>query len=84
MKISIEELNIAYEKVNSIYKINGKITKERVEIAVERNPLIDENYFDLDSKYITPFKLIFIADKNLKRYILETNVEVIEDDLDED
>lgn len=79
MKISIEELNLAYLKVIEIKNLEESI-KDIIEVDIERNPLTDENYFNDSSDYVTPFKLQFIFDSKISRYVLLTDVEIIDDD----
>ena len=80
MKVTEEELNLAYSKANSL-KIDGYPVKDLVEIDVERNPLVDSEFFDSESEFVTPFKLEFKFDTNIGpkgAYVLTTEVEVIE------
>lgn len=82
MKITESELNLAYSKANEL-KINNSYVKEIVEIDIERNPLTDEEYFDSDSEFVTPFKLKFQFLSELGprgSYVLITEVDVIGDD----
>lgn len=88
MKISLEELNLSYEKVNQLkrqYKDDGITLPKEVEISIDRNPLTDD-YFDDKSEFITPFKLKFglarIVDSDLYVYFLLSEVEVINQDED--
>ncbi len=84
MKVTETELNLAYTKVNE-YKNNHIDNKlpETIEIDIERNPLTDDCYFDEDSEFVTPFKLIFKFDKNMgskgSYYLVTENIEIIEE-----
>lgn len=82
MKVTEEELNLAYFKVNEI-KNSGSRVEEYIEVDIERNPLTDSEFFDSESEYVTPFKLNFKfnAEVGYKgSYVLVTEVEVIESD----
>lgn len=83
MKISLEELNIAYTKVNQIKRElqdNGKSLPLLIDISIDRNPLIDE-YFDDESEFITPFRLKFeLISTPITTYRLDTKVEIIDED----
>jgi len=82
MKVTEEELNLAYLKANSL-KIDGSPIKDLVDIDVERNPLVDSEFFDSESEFVTPFKLSFRFDTSVGpkgSYVLATEVEVIESD----
>lgn len=83
MKISLEELNIAYTKVNQIKRElqdNSKNLPLLIDISVDRNPLIDD-YFDDESEFVTPFKLKFELISNpITTYRLDTKVEIIDED----
>lgn len=84
MKITIDELNAAYEKVNE-YKLEGYPIKNEVYVDLDRNPLIDEEFFDDKENFVTTVKLKFVFDKNLGKkgsYILATEVDIIDKDED--
>ena len=89
MKISLEELNLSYEKVTQIkkqYREDGIKLPSELEVAIDRNPLTDE-YFDDKSDFVTPFKLKFelmITDNAIETYFLTSNVVVLDQDLDDD
>jgi len=82
MKITTEELNLAYGKVNQLKKEIGEPIKETIEVDLERNPLTDENFFNEDSEFVIPFKLTFKFIENLGpngSYVLSNeNIEVID------
>ncbi len=81
MKITIDELNLAYQKANE-FKINGYPIRQIVEIDVDRNPLIDKDYFG-EGKFVTPFKLKFVLFPNMGSkgaYVLDTDVEIVDED----
>ena len=81
MRITEDELNLAYLKVNEL-KNSGYLTAKTVDIDIERNPLTDVEFFNPDSEFITPVKLTFEFDKTLGSrgsYVLATEVEIIEE-----
>lgn len=86
MKVTLKELNEAYEKANE-YKLEGYPIANEIFIELDRNPLTDKNYFDEDSDFVVVQKLRFIFDKSLGlngSYVLDTEVEVIDIDVDEE
>lgn len=81
-KITIDELNAAYEKANK-FKIDGSPTKLDLIIDLDRNPLTHADYFDEDEEFVTPIKLKFKVDTNLGpkgAYVLVSNVEILDDE----
>lgn len=73
MKITVEELNDAYCKVNEM-KINGFPIRDIVEVTIDRNPLIDHE---------TSLKLTFKLHPKLGpkgSYVLDNDdIEIIDD-----
>ncbi len=83
MKVTIDELNSAYNEVNKL-KINGYPIRTQVEVEVKRNLLTDSDYFTEDEDFSTSVKLAFHADPDVGpkgSYLLVSNVEVIDDDI---
>jgi len=87
VKITETELNLAYLKVNEIKNSGDSLyMEEEISDDLDRNPLIDENFFDDTEEYVLPFKLKFkwmdsIGPKG--SYILDTEVTVIPDDTED-
>lgn len=84
MKITIDELNAAYEQLNEEYKLDGYPIKNEVTLTVDRNPLTDGDYFDEDSNFVTTVKLTFRYDKTMGKkgsYVLVSDgIEIIDED----
>jgi hypothetical protein len=81
MKITVEELNLAYGKVLELKKTLDK-PLDTIQVDLERNPLTDENFFNEDSEFVIPVKLTF---KFLEEvgpsgsYVLaDDNIEIVE------
>lgn len=81
MKITTDELNLAYGKVLEMKKTLSE-PKETIQVDLERNPLTDENFFNEDSEFVMPFKLNFRFIKELGSngaYVLDDEtVEIID------
>lgn len=61
MKITVDELNIGYKKVNLVKSDlleNGQVLPLKLEVDIDRDPLTSE-YFDDSSNFVTPFTLKF-------------------------
>lgn len=82
MKVTIEELNEAYTKVNKL-KINGYPVRTQAEITIQRNPLTDSDYFENEPDANMEVKLLFVLHPDMGSkgaYVLESNVEVIDNE----
>lgn len=87
MKVTLDELNLAYAKVNE-YKLDGYPIRRFVTVDIDRNPLTDSEYFDNDSDFVTVVKLKFEhkPDLGIKgSYVLVSDIDIIDkDDVDEE
>jgi len=78
MKITEDELNLAYAKVNELKKTGD--AERVITVDVDRNPLVDSNFFDEDSNFAMPVKLQFEFDPTCGAkgaYLLTSEVTVI-------
>jgi hypothetical protein len=82
MKITIDELNDAYTKVNK-FKINGYPIRTQAEVTIERNPLTDSDYFENSPDHEMFVRLEFELNPNIGlrgAYVLVSEVEVIDNE----
>lgn len=80
MKITVDELNLAYNEVNK-FKLNGYPIRTSVEVELDRNPLTDKKYFSKEEEFKTKVKLKFELDNDLGpkgSYVLVSNVDIID------
>jgi hypothetical protein len=84
MKVTIDEINAAYEQVNEQYKLDGYPIKNEVIVTLDRNPLTDNDYFEEESDFVTVVKLRFVYDKSLGKRgsyrLASDDIEIIEED----
>lgn len=87
MKVTLDELNSMYEQLNTEYKLDGYPVKNEVTMTLDRNPLTDSDFFDENSTFVTPLKLVFVYDKTLGKngsYRLVSDVEIIDEEGEEE
>jgi len=85
--ITGSELNQAYLRVKEIREDDIEQLypedKQVIEVGIERNPLIDVEFFDQESEFVTPIKLKFEFNSKLGKngsYVLVTEVNILEEE----
>lgn len=80
MRITLDELHLAYEKANE-YKLDGYPIRRFIEVDIDRNPLTDQEYFDSDSDFVMVVKLKFEHQPDLGpkgSYVLVSDIDIID------